>query len=137
MVDRRSSVAFQGAVLLFIALVLSPVAAAAAGGLLRDAPASQTFTCCDGQPSCGSVFNDLAACSALGDLYYSTGGPSWVVNGGWSAAAQGIPTDYCQFNSSTVTVAQSLMGYRYLNGMTANGLVSNVCPEGSTTVAVL
>jgi hypothetical protein len=44
-------------------------------------------------------------CGALGDLYYATNGAGWARTGpasvggnaGWSAAASGIPTDYCTF----------------------------------------
>ena len=28
-----------------------------------------------------------STCAALGDLYLSTAGPSWLANGGWAAAA--------------------------------------------------
>ena len=36
-------------------------------------------------------------CSALGDLYSSTGGASWTNKTGWSAAAAGTATSYCTF----------------------------------------
>lgn len=38
-----------------------------------------------------------ATCAALGDLYFATGGAQWLQSDGWSAAAAGVPTDYCQF----------------------------------------
>ena len=42
--------------------------------------------------------NSLAVCDALGDLYYSTLGPTrWTTKTGWSTAAAGTPTDYCSF----------------------------------------
>ena len=60
------------------------------------------FTCCTGQASCGGANNDPVVCSALGDLYHATGGwngrwSEWTVNGGWSSAVSGTPTDYCSF----------------------------------------
>jgi hypothetical protein len=65
-------------------------------GVLR--VSAQTFTCCSGQASCGSVTNNPVFCSALGDLYYATNGPtSWTTKTGWSSAAAGTPTSYCSF----------------------------------------
>ena len=45
-----------------------------------------------------------AACEALGDLYYATGGPSWKQSTGWSAAAAGVASDYCFFYTTFGTV---------------------------------
>ena len=53
-------------------------------------PGRGIFTCTSG--------NDPVVCSALGDLYYATNGPTgWTHTGGWSSAAAGTPTDYCSF----------------------------------------
>ena len=61
---------------------------------------AQTFTCCSGQASCGSVVNNPVYCSVLGEFYYATNGPtSWTATTGWSSAAAGTPTNYCTFNS--------------------------------------
>jgi hypothetical protein len=51
------------------------------------------------QPFKCSSTNDVDACNALGQLYYSTNGPnSWQVAQGWAdAAASERPTDYCSF----------------------------------------
>jgi len=58
---------------------------------------SGPFTCCSGQASCGSVTNDPVVCSALGDLYYATKGSGWTTKTGWSSAAAGNATNYCNF----------------------------------------
>ena len=57
-------------------------------------------------PSCQSVLtcganNDATVCRVLGDLYNATTGASWLTKTGWSAAAAGIPTDYCTFFGAT------------------------------------
>ena len=57
-------------------------------------------------PSCQSVLTcgvntDATVCRALGDLYNATGGASWTIRTGWSAAAAGTPTDYCTFSGIT------------------------------------
>ena len=73
------------------------------GRALQSAP---TFTCCTadklGEPGCASVTvaNDPVACAALGEVYSSTGGPSWTTctscppgggcNQAWTNAAAGV-----------------------------------------------
>ena len=55
---------------------------------------AQTFTC--------SVTNNPVVCSALGDLYYATNGPTnWTRKDGWSSAAAGTPTSYCSFYTTS------------------------------------
>ena len=55
---------------------------------------AQTFTC--------SVTNNPVFCSALGDLYYATNGPTnWTTKTGWSSAAAGTPTSYCNFYTTS------------------------------------
>ncbi len=51
------------------------------------------FTCASG--------DDPVQCGALGDLYAATNGATWSNDDGWSAAAAGTPTSYCQFYSVT------------------------------------
>ncbi len=40
-------------------------------------------------------------CASLGALFAATDGPGWGNNTGWSAAAAGTPTSYCQFYGVT------------------------------------
>ena len=85
--------AASGLVLLLVAAALSVPASAT--------PVGSVFTCLP------STFNHTAwtwsrtnsdlVCSALGDLYYATNGTGWTNNRGWSLAAAGTPTDYCNF----------------------------------------
>ena len=75
---------------------MKPLAARLSLILLLLPPACvSAFTCCTGQSSCGGYQNDPVVCSALGDLYAATNGPSWLNNTGWAAAAAGSPTDFC------------------------------------------
>ena len=67
-----------------------------------DGPLPRCFTC--------AVGNDATQCAALRDLYFATNGPSssqpqsgWSNNRGWSSAAAGFETDYCQFYGVTCT----------------------------------
>jgi len=39
-----------------------------------------------------------SVCAALGSLYKSAGGSSWANQDGWSAAAAGTATSYCNFH---------------------------------------
>ncbi len=52
--------------------------------------ARAAFTCAAG--------DDPVQCAALGDLYAATNGAAWGDAPGWSAAAAGVPTSYCQFS---------------------------------------
>lgn len=76
-------------------------------------PTANVLTCCLGSACAGGKSNDAATCAALGDLYMSTNGASWMDNacygadpsqctssGGWAAAAAGVPTDFCKPGSS-------------------------------------
>ena len=70
----------------FLCGALLCLASSLASSSLQQPP----FTC--------SPTNDGAACSALGQLYYATNGPtSWVEADGWAEAAVGTPTNYCTF----------------------------------------
>ena len=79
-----------------------------AAALLRirgSPPPPLPFTCCTGQASCGSAINDPVVCAALGELYYSTNGPGWYNRVGWSSAAAGTPTSYCNFHMTQGRIA--------------------------------
>jgi hypothetical protein len=60
---------------------------------LRGGSAAAAFTCRADQ--------DATTCAALGALYASAGGASWVVRAGWSDAAAGRAADYCAFTGVT------------------------------------
>lgn len=65
----------------------SPWSAQPVDGALPVCSLSANFTCTSGL--------DTVVCSALGDLYFTTGGAGWARNDGWKNAAAGIPTNYC------------------------------------------
>jgi len=48
-------------------------------------------------PNCSCAFNAPleSTCAALGDMYTAMGGPGWLMQAGWAAAAAGGPMDYC------------------------------------------
>lgn len=84
-------------------------------------PLRPPFACCLAQVSCGATGNSETLCDALSDLFYATEGAaqscsvatavatglnplspappgySWARTGGWRDAAEGRPTDYCNF----------------------------------------
>ena len=74
-------------------------------------PAGAVFRCGCGFAQGGAVsqWNNVVVCKALGDLYYATGGPNWVsskgiswqADGGFTAAASGLSTNYCYFDYGT------------------------------------
>ena len=71
-------------------------------------PAGAVFRCGCGFAQLGTVsqWNNVILCNALGDLYYATNGPNWIssmgpswqANGGFTAAASGASTNYCNFD---------------------------------------
>ena len=75
--------------------------------------ADQPFTCCNGESICRGAVNNPDDCEALGDLYYSLGGPHWSRNNGWAQAAAGIPTDICKcrVDDGQVPIWSNAAGY--------------------------
>ena len=64
-----------------------------------------------------------ATCEALGDLYYSLGGPRWLIATGWADAAAGRATDYCNFYHTGIasckagTLTQVVLYENYMSGV--------------------
>jgi hypothetical protein len=60
----------------------------------RDVRSAAVFTC---NTSVTGGRNSPVVCAALGNVFSATGGPFWQNAGGWAAAANGTPTNYCEF----------------------------------------
>jgi hypothetical protein len=78
-----------------------------------------SFTCAAG--------DDATTCRILGELYAATGGPSWTVRTGWSAAAAGTPTSMLTFFGVNKYTSASSAGSTLLSlGLRNNSLVGTL-----------